>query len=51
MSSRWWPRAILVAPSWMPQAHEAAAEAVLFVYSDRVVQEKLDLWREQKDPA
>ena len=47
----WGPHDIFVAPSWMPHAHEASGDAVLFIYSDRVVQEKLDLWRESKERA
>jgi gentisate 1,2-dioxygenase len=48
---RWRPHDIFVAPSWMPVSHEAAEEAVLFSYSDRPVQEKLGLWREQRGNA
>jgi gentisate 1,2-dioxygenase len=47
----WGPHDIFVAPSWMAHAHEAAEEAVLFIYSDRVIQEKLDLWRESREQA
>ena len=43
----WGPHDIFVAPSWLPLRHEATEDAVLFGYSDRVVQEKLDLWREE----
>jgi gentisate 1,2-dioxygenase len=48
---RWQPRDIFVAPSWMPASHHAEEEAVLFSYSDRPVQEKLGLWREQRGNA
>ena len=48
---RWQPRDIFVAPSWMPVTHHADSEAVLFSYSDRPVQEKLGLWREQRGNA
>ena len=48
---RWKPRDIFVAPSWMPVSHDAEDEAVLFSYSDRPVQEKLGLWREQRGNA
>ena len=44
----WGPHDIFVAPSWMTQAHTAHGDAVLFSYSDRVVQEKLDLFREER---
>ena len=45
---RWKPRDIFVVPSWHPHTHRAATEAVLFSFSDRPVQEKLGLWREQR---
>ena len=32
-------------------SHQAAGEAVLFSFSDRVVQEKLGLWREARGNA
>jgi len=35
-------------PSWAPVVHKAKSETVLFSFSDRPVQEKLDLWREQR---
>jgi gentisate 1,2-dioxygenase len=38
-------------PSWVPVSHQATTEAVLFSYSDRPVQEKLGLWREQRGNA
>lgn len=44
----WGPRDIFVVPSWMAHTHAATSEAVLFSYSDRVVQEKLGFWREAK---
>jgi len=50
-SFNWGPHDIFVAPSWMAHAHEASEDAVLFLYSDRVIQEKLDIWRESKDQA
>jgi gentisate 1,2-dioxygenase len=34
-------------PSWAPNELEADAETVLFSFSDRPVQEALDLFREQ----
>jgi gentisate 1,2-dioxygenase len=48
---RWEPHDIFVAPSWMSVSHRADEEAVLFSYSDRPVQEKLGLWREQRGNA
>lgn len=44
----WGPRDIFVVPSWVPCSHEADQTAVLFSYSDRVVQEQLGLWRESR---
>ncbi|HKI99252.1 MAG TPA: gentisate 1,2-dioxygenase [bacterium] len=42
----WQPGDVFVAPSWQPVVHRARSEAVLFSFSDRIVQEKLGLWRE-----
>ena len=47
----WEPHDIFVVPSWMPHTHRADGEAVLFSFSDRVVQEKLGLWRESRGNA
>ena len=47
----WGPHDIFVVPSWVAHAHSAVGDAVIFVYSDRVVQEKLDFWREDKSNA
>ncbi|HZU90331.1 MAG TPA: gentisate 1,2-dioxygenase [Stellaceae bacterium] len=48
---RWQPHDIFVVPSWVPVSHQAETEAILFSYSDRPVQEKLGLWREQRGNA
>ena len=40
------PRDVFVCPSWMPYRLEADEESVLFSFSDRPVQQALDLWRE-----
>jgi gentisate 1,2-dioxygenase len=45
----WGARDVFVVPSWARHAHRAAAESVLFSFSDRAVQEKLGLWREARD--
>jgi gentisate 1,2-dioxygenase len=45
----WGPRDIFVAPSWSAVRHQASEEAVLFSFSDRVVQEQLGLWREARE--
>lgn len=47
----WGPRDIFVVPSWCYVSHEPAEETVLFSYSDRPIQEKLDLWREDRGNA
>ncbi|ADZ72521.1 gentisate 1,2-dioxygenase [Polymorphum gilvum] len=47
----WGPRDIFVVPSWKAVTHEADSDAVLFSYSDRVCQEKLGLWREDRGNA
>jgi len=44
----WKPRDIFVVPGWHRHRHLAASEAVLFSFSDRPVQEKLGLWREER---
>jgi gentisate 1,2-dioxygenase len=47
----WGPRDIFVVPSWHWVTHEADDEAVLFSFSDRPVQQKLDLFREDRGNA
>lgn len=48
----WGPRDVFVAPSWAPVRHKAgAADAVLFSFSDRAMQQALGLWREQRGSA
>jgi gentisate 1,2-dioxygenase len=47
----WGPRDIFVGPSWKPVTHEADEEAVLFSFSDRPVQEKIGVWREDRGNA
>jgi gentisate 1,2-dioxygenase len=44
----WQPRDIFIVPSWKPVVHDAAEEAVLFSFSDRPVQEALQLFREER---
>ena len=44
----WEPHDVFVVPGWQAYAHECDVEGVLFSYSDRAVQEKLDLWRESR---
>ena len=47
----WGPRDVFVVPSWQWVSHEASEDAVLFSFSDRVIQEKLDLFREDRGNA
>ena len=42
------PKDVFVCPSWMPYRLEADDEAVIFSFSDRPVQQVLDLWREME---
>ena len=44
----WRPRDVVVVPAWARHSHHASEDAVLFSFSDRVVQEKLGLWREER---
>lgn len=46
---QWEESDVFVAPSWALQKHRADSEAVLFSFSDRVAQEKLGIWREQRE--
>jgi gentisate 1,2-dioxygenase len=46
----WKPRDVFVAPSWVAQRHLAAADAILFSFSDRPVQQALGVWREHRGP-
>lgn len=45
------PRDILAVPCWVPHRIVGEGECVLFSFSDRVAQEKLGLWREQRGNA
>jgi gentisate 1,2-dioxygenase len=47
----WEPGDVFVAPSWSEQRHHATEDSVLFSFSDRVVQQKLGLWREERGAA
>ena len=42
------PHDVFVAPGWMPYSIDAAEDLVLFSFSDRVAQEKLGFFREQR---
>ncbi len=45
---QWRKRDQFVVPSWAKVVHRAQSESVLFSFSDRPVQEKLDFWREDR---
>jgi gentisate 1,2-dioxygenase len=47
----WRPRDVFMVPAWARHSHRASEDAVLFSFSDRVVQEKLGLWREERSAA
>lgn len=47
----WGPKDIFVVPSWQWVSHEVDGDAVLFSFSDRPIQEKLDLFREDRGNA
>jgi len=47
----WGRRDVFVVPSWYSVRHEAAEDAMLFSFSDRPVQEKLGLFREDRGNA
>ncbi len=42
------PRDIFAVPCWQPYTIEAEEESVIFSASDRIVQEKLGVWREKR---
>ncbi len=44
----WGPQDIFVAPSWARISHSAEEDSTLFSFSDRPVQQKLGLWREER---
>jgi gentisate 1,2-dioxygenase len=50
-SFEWRRHDVFVVPSWCEAAHQAREKSVLFGASDRVVQEKLGVWREQPASA
>jgi gentisate 1,2-dioxygenase len=44
----WAPRDVFVVPSWAEHRHLASSDSVVFTFSDRVVQQKLGVWREAR---
>src|SRR5579863_7839127 len=42
------PHDVFVCPPWVWRSFTAAGDLVLFTFSDRPVQEKLGLWREER---
>jgi len=47
----WGAKDVFIVPSWHHVVHEADEDAVLFSFSDRPIQEKLDLFREDRGNA
>lgn len=47
----WGPMDLFVAPSWAPIVHDAHEQSILFSYSDRPVQEAVNLFREARGVA
>ena len=47
----WGARDLFVVPSWQWVTHEADVDSVLFSFSDRPVQQKLDLFRDDRGNA
>ena len=47
----WGPKDIFIVPSWHHVRHEAEEDAVLFSFSDRPVQQALNLFREDRGNA
>lgn len=45
------PKDIFVVPSWLPFTVAAAEDSTIFSFSDRIVQEKLDIFREHRGDA
>lgn len=46
----WRARDVFVAPSWASVVHHPETDSVLFSFSDRICQEKLGIFREQRIP-
>ncbi|HMN78728.1 MAG TPA: gentisate 1,2-dioxygenase [Burkholderiaceae bacterium] len=47
LTFEWGPHDIFVVPTWTVHSHRADSDAVMFTYSDRAIQDKLDLFREE----
>ncbi len=45
------PQDVFIMPNWTWRSFEAEEDCFLFCTSDRVVQEKLGIWREEKTPS
>lgn len=44
----WGPRDVFVVPGWFPHHHEADGDAFVFSFTDKMVHEKLGLYRERR---
>ena len=47
----WNARDVIVVPCWYPHKFETNEDAVVFSFSDKVVQTKLGLWKEKRGNA
>ncbi|MBN07877.1 MAG: gentisate 1,2-dioxygenase [Rhodospirillaceae bacterium] len=47
----WTGQDVFVVPCWYPHHFQTTEESVVFCFSDKVVQEKLGLWRERRGNA
>ncbi len=45
----WEENDVMIAPAWSAISHQPGTQAVLFEFSDRAAQEKLGLYREERD--
>ncbi len=44
----WGPRDVFVVPGWYPHHHQADGDAFVFSFTDKIIQEKLGLYRERR---
>ncbi len=48
VSFEWGPRDVFVVPGWYPHHHQADGDAFLFSFTDKIIQDKLGLYRERR---
>ena len=44
----WGPRDVFVVPGWYPHHHQADGDVFLFSFTDKIIQDKLGLYRERR---